>query len=385
MKKKNIILLLNAFWNNGKGMSGGDQMMIQIFKRIRHEFGQVCCVTNIDGKNYLEKDIENINFGLSFRFFDKLWLPFNYILRTIYASGIIFKKDIDIVYVGSDFFPDVVPAFLYKIIHPKTMWFQCIFHIYPDWKKRPGNKLRNFFAQYCQKFSFKLARHADRIININYQIKDDLVQFGLRANNFVVNTPGINVEYFQNLEIDAGTKKYDATFLARLNPSKGIFDLIEIWKKVVKKNPSVRLAIMGGGSREINERMNQKIREAGLEKNIDLLGFLENDESFSIIKNSRVFLFPSHEEGFGIAVAEAMACGVPVISWDLPIYQEIFEKHSFQLEENNLELFSQKVFEILNDDEKRKEIVNEAGNFVKKYDWNSIALNHLRILQENVE
>jgi glycosyltransferase involved in cell wall biosynthesis len=122
-----------------------------------------------------------------------------------------------------------------------------------------------------------------------------------------------------------------------------------------------------------------------LGKNIDLLGFLENDESFSIIKNSRVFLFPSHEEGFGIAVAEAMACGVPVISWNLPVYQEIFENFSVQLAENNLELFSQEVVDMLRDNDRRKKIADEAGGFIKKYDWNSIALNHLRILQENVE
>lgn len=385
MKKKNIILLLNAFWNNGRGMSGGDQMMIQIFKRIRKEFGYVCCVTNLDGKKYIEKDVAGFNYHVSFRFFDKLWLPLNYILRTIYASGIVFKKNIGVIYVGSDFFPDVIPAYLYKIFHPKTRWIQCIFHIYPNWKKRPGNKLRNFFAQYCQIFSFQLARRADKIININYQIKDGLIRYGLNSDKFVVNTPGINVHYFQNLKIKEDTKKYDATFLARLNPSKGIFDLIAIWKVVVEKMPNVKLAIMGGGSEKINLEMRKKITEANLEKNIDLLGFLENDQSFLIIKNSSVFLFPSHEEGFGIAIAEAMACGVPVISWDLPVYQEIFENYSIQLQENNIKLFARKVIEILSSKESRNKITSEANNFVKKYDWNSIAINHLRILQENAK
>ena len=379
--KKNIVIFLNAFWNNGEGMSGGDQMLIQIFKRIRKSFNEVDCYTNIDGKKVIKDGgVCDIEYHISRRFFDKLFLGLNYILRTIQSLDVLSKKNVAIVYGGSDFFPDVIPAFLYKLFHPKVRWFQCIFHIYPNWRDRPGSKLKNFIAQYLQNFSFLFARKADKIINLNYQVKNELIKKGFNEDKIVVNTPGIDLDYFKNLKVPENTKKYEATFLARLNPSKGIFDLVKIWQKVTDKKPMAKLAIMGGGSNEMRKKLRDKIKNNKLEKNIDILGFVENDEAFSIIKNSKIFLFPSHEEGFGIAIAEAMACGVSVISWDLPVYQEIFESHSIQVKENDIELFSKEILEILNNKIKRANIVKEAGDFIRKYSWELIAQKHLKIL-----
>ena len=39
---------------------------------------------------------------------------------------------------------DVIPAFLLKVIRPRIRWIQCVFHIYPDWRVRPGSKIKNF-------------------------------------------------------------------------------------------------------------------------------------------------------------------------------------------------------------------------------------------------
>jgi glycosyltransferase involved in cell wall biosynthesis len=380
MKKKNVLIFLNAFWNNGKGMTGGDQMLIQVFKRIRNDFGKIRCYTSNDGKKVISQYIESVDFFVSNKFFDRLNIILNYILRTIKAMPCLRFRDVDILYGGSDFFPDVIPLFLFKLFHKKAKWFQCVFHIYPDWKKRPGSKLKNFLAQYFQKLSLLLAKKSDVIININYQVKEELIRRGFDGNKIVVNTPGIDLGYFSNLKISEKEKKYDAAFLARLNPSKGIFDLIEIWENVVKEKKDAKLAIIGGGSDEIKKKMQDKIRDKVLEKNVDILGFLENDRSFSLIKNSKVFLFPSHEEGFGIAIAEAMACGVPVIAWNLPVYDEIFENSLIQISENDFHSFSDKATELLKNNDLRNYISEKSSNFIKKYDWDEIAKKHLEIL-----
>jgi len=381
MKHKNITILFNSYWGDGKGISGGDQMLLQIFKRIDKHFNEIVCYTNINGKKLIAKnDIDITRFNISFSAFDIFPVIIAYVCRAIQSLKLAFYKNTDIIYSGADLFPDVIPAFLHKVLRPKTKWIQCIFHIYPDWKVRPGNKVRNFVAQYLQKFSLVLIKRSDVIININNQVKAELVRLGFSEGKIVVNTPGIDAEYLQNLAVSQNTKKYDGTFLARLDPSKGIFDLIEIWKKVTKINPQMTLAILGGGSKETVIRLHKQITKAKLEKNVFLLGFLENDEAFSIIKNSKVFLFPSHEEGFGIAIAEAMACRVAVVAWDLPVYKEIFEDNIVQVKKGDTTRFAKSVAELLENEDIRLKRINDGMNQVKKYSWDSIASKHLHIL-----
>ncbi|OGF54375.1 MAG: hypothetical protein A2452_02230 [Candidatus Firestonebacteria bacterium RIFOXYC2_FULL_39_67] len=381
--KKNVLIFLNSFWNNGKGMSGGDQMFIQVFKRIRDSFDKVYIYTNTDGETVVNNGgLLNVKLKISNKMFDKYNIFINYVFRTVKAFSCLKIKDINIIYSTSDFFPDVVPAYLYRVFNKNTKWFQCVFHVYPDWRNRPGSKIKSFIAGYLQKISFILIKKADCIVNINKQVGDYLIENGFDKSKIIVNTPGIDVEYFEHLTLKDNVEKYDATFLARLNPSKGINDLIDIWALVVGRNKNAKLAIIGGGSEEIKNMLKQKIINTDLVDNIKIIGFLEDNDAFSLIKNSKVFIFPSHEEGFGIAIAEAMACNVPVVSWDLPVYNEIFESNLVQIKENDVKCFAEKVVGLLEDNAERTRISGIAKIFVKKYDWSSISERHLEIINK---
>src|SRR5690606_5524237 len=106
----------------------------------------------------------------------------------------------------------------------------------------------------------------------------------------------------------------------RLHSSKGIFDLIYIWEQVVKKMPEATLGIIGTGDNKTILRLQKLIKNKKLTNNIVLCGFLPNETAYSIIKGSTVFLFPSHEEGFGMVVGEVLALGVPTVTYDLPVF-----------------------------------------------------------------
>lgn len=378
--KRSIMIFLNAFWNYGREISGGDQVLIQVFKRIRHYFSAVYCYTSEDGRTIIENEVEALKYIISPRWFDRLSLLISYVLRTLKTLGSLRVRSIDIIYVGSDFFPDVIPATLYKALNPKAKWIQCIFHIYPEWRTRPGSKVRNFVGFYLQRFSFLLAKRADVVIILNSQIREDLIKMGFDRKRLFINPPGIDYWYLKDLRTLPDTATYDGTFLARLNPSKGIFDLIEIWGRVVQQLPAARLAVIGGGSAETTARLNAIIAESGLETKIDVLGFLEKAKAFSIIKKSKVFLFPSHEEGFGIAVAEAMACGTPVVSWDLAVYSDVFGDYTIRVPDNDFSAFANAVVQLLLTETKTRSVARRAQDFVKEYDWDSIANKHLDIL-----
>lgn len=98
----------------------------------------------------------------------------------------------------------------------------------------------------------------------------------------------------------------------RFNRQKGQWHLIRSFKLVKQQIPDSKLVILGDG--ELKLYFINLIKKLDLENDVYLLGFQENP--FKFISRSSVLAFPSLSEGFGMALLEAMACGVPVVSSD---------------------------------------------------------------------
>jgi len=381
-QKPNILLFLNSFWNNQAGMSGGDQIVLQVYRRIRPDLGHVYCYTNIDAQRIFKDYVDDLTFFISPKYWDKLSIYSNYLFRTLKAFSCIRLKDIDVIHSSSDFFPDVAPAFLYKFMHKQSRWIANVMHIYPDWRKRPGSKMGNLVAQLMQRLSFIFIKKSDLILVLNQLVRDELIhKFHFPQAKIQIIPAGIDYDYFQKISRSKPKVAYEASFMARLKPSKGIFDLVPIWQDVVKDFPMAKLAVLGGGGEDkIVNQLRQAIKEANLEKNIKILGHLTDDLAFTIIKNSLVFIFPSHEEGFGIAIAEAMACRVPVVAWDLLVYKDIFGNHVQIVQENNFLDFAHQVKKLMNQKLYRIKLASQCQEFVKRYSWQSVADRYKQVL-----
>lgn len=111
------------------------------------------------------------------------------------------------------------------------------------------------------------------------------------------------------------TAKHDHPALVtcgRLIPSKNFEDAIHAFAKVRETRPNAHLKIIGDGPHR--EVLEQKIHELGLGNDVELTGFL--DDPFSAFGCAHVFIQTSLREGFGYVLAEAMACGTPVVCYD---------------------------------------------------------------------
>lgn len=96
-------------------------------------------------------------------------------------------------------------------------------------------------------------------------------------------------------------------FAGRLAPWKGVF----LCLRALALLPGWRLVICGAGGDE--ERMKRLARRMGLERRVDWLGWLSQDEVLHQMSNADVFLFPSLHEDAGVVVAEARAAGLPTV------------------------------------------------------------------------
>lgn len=103
-------------------------------------------------------------------------------------------------------------------------------------------------------------------------------------------------------------------FLSRLHPKKGADILVEAWCRVAKEFPDAHLVLAGVDEARIGDGLRSALAAGDCADRATLAGALEGDEKRAALAHATVFALPSASENFGIAVAEALACGVPAIS-----------------------------------------------------------------------
>jgi len=164
------------------------------------------------------------------------------------------------------------------------------------------------FAYWVEKISAQLP---DMIISVSSRTTLNLRNV-LRTKREILTIPnGLDMAGITgNSPAQTGT---DAVFAGRLLSHKNVDVLLRATKILAERNPKISLSIIGDGPAKANLEILAK--ELCIEKNVSFLGFLEDhNELYRIMLASRVFVLPSTREGFGIAVLEANACGMPVVT-----------------------------------------------------------------------
>jgi glycosyltransferase involved in cell wall biosynthesis len=113
-------------------------------------------------------------------------------------------------------------------------------------------------------------------------------------------------------------------FMGRLHPKKGCDLLLEAYAATLAKDPAWRLVFAGPDAVHWQQELAARAHASGITEQIVWTGMLRDSVKWSAFAAAEVFALPSHQENFGIAVAESLACGVPVlISNAVNIWREI--------------------------------------------------------------
>jgi glycosyltransferase involved in cell wall biosynthesis len=101
-------------------------------------------------------------------------------------------------------------------------------------------------------------------------------------------------------------------FLGRLNRVKGLDFLAAAWARCAPRLPDVDL-VVAGPEAGAGAEFKSQIARAGLEKRVHVVGPLYGQQKFAALVDAACFCLPSKQEGFSVAIVEALACGVPVV------------------------------------------------------------------------
>ncbi|CAE6844359.1 glycosyltransferase [Paraburkholderia domus] len=113
-------------------------------------------------------------------------------------------------------------------------------------------------------------------------------------------------------------------FLGRIHVKKGCDLLIDAFARVASRDPSLHLMIAGPDETGWVASLRTQAQAAGIAHRVSLPGMLQGDLKWGAFHASDVFILPSHQENFGVAVAEALGCGLPaLISDKVNVWREI--------------------------------------------------------------
>jgi glycosyltransferase involved in cell wall biosynthesis len=127
-------------------------------------------------------------------------------------------------------------------------------------------------------------------------------------------------------------------YLSRIHRKKGCDLLIEAFGKIAQKDPALHLVMAGPDQQGWTQDLQQMARNAGISDRVHWPGMLSGDAKWGAFYASEAFILPSHQENFGIAVAEALSCGRPVLLSDkVNIAEEIANDQAGLMEPDTAE------------------------------------------------
>ncbi|MBI4335770.1 MAG: glycosyltransferase [Candidatus Omnitrophica bacterium] len=285
-----------------------------------------------------------------------------------------------IVWSQSDFLHDVLPAFFIKLLNRDSVWLASFYMIAPNpfrgykfyWSGKtrvslPDARLAIYWLS--QRTSLFFVRTlADRILSANESDKARLAALGIKKDRILPIGGGVELETIEKTPADKEVD-FDAVFMGRMHPQKGIAELVDIWRMVVDELPRARLAVISIIDNDYARNVVAKIKAGGLEDNIKITGYIDFERKYAFLKGCKVYITAEMYHDGGLAMLEAMACGLPVISFDSPVIRAMLPEGRFEVPLNDLKAFGEAAISFLKDSGLRDRYAALAKRAIKGWDW----------------
>jgi len=301
------------------GFGGPTQAVLEICKGlVKYGTDVTIFTTNADIKKKLDVPInKEVNldgikiFYFSIDFFHRYKFSFDLI------DAIKKKiKDFDIIHIHSLFqFPTLISSYYARKFN-KPYIIRPLGQLDPFLLRR--HRLRKLFDLYIlERKNIEYANY----LHFTTEEEEKLARkSGLKFSSFVLPL-GIDLENFKNLP-DWGEfrKKYPETkdkriilFLGRISFKKGLDILIEAFYQLCKIREDIHLVIAGPDDEGYGAKIKTLVKKRNILDKVTFTGMLLGKDKLSAFRDSDIFVLPSYSENFGLAVIEAMVCGLPVV------------------------------------------------------------------------
>ena len=293
-----------------------------------------------------------------------------------------FKKDkIDIVWAPEQIAPILLPRNIKLILNVHDLsWIY-----YPKTMSLHNMIIHKFFLE-------RSIKRADLILFLSNTLKEDF------KNNFsFIGEPKLKVVYpalderFERRTDNASDyirKKFSLSkqyFLSvgTVEPRKNLKTLIKAYCLLNKEIKDKFQLLAVGEIGWKNSSLFNLYKKLNLDKNqVRFLGYVPKKDLIDLYHEASLFIFPSMYEGFGLPLLEAMACKVPIVCSDIPVFKEIVDKNAIFANPKNAQEFSNAIQLVLNDKKTHSELIENSPERINKFSWSNSSRNLLDCFRE---
>lgn len=175
-------------------------------------------------------------------------------------------------------------------------------------------------------------------------------------------------------EVSQKSQQKTLLFLGRLHPVKGLDNLLDAWFKIENSFKDWRLCIAGSGDADYATRLHKKVCSS-ISKRVEFVGPLYGKDKYHAFFDADLFVLPTFSENFGVAVAEAMAHGCPVIVGKGAPWSDVVEKKCGWWVDNDVETLAAALTEAMSLDRDHLSAMGKRGRewMAQDYAWPAIA------------
>jgi len=224
---------------------------------------------------------------------------------------------------------------------------------------------------------WKFATKTDVLVAVSSRTAEDVRMFFGRKADYIIN-PGISEKFREIRKHDLSTDKITLGFFANFSYRKGLDKAIEVFK-IVRKKIDCKLVIAGGELQTVYQKQFDVRKLTKGLKDVEIRGYIPEDEIVDFYNSFDFYLFPSSVEGFGIPILEAQACGVAtlVFEWaDIP--EEAKAKAVVCRDVNDM---ADKILHLVENKEAYRAISEAGKQYAKKFTWDKFVEKHIEIYE----
>jgi glycosyltransferase involved in cell wall biosynthesis len=227
----------------------------------------------------------------------------------------------------------------------------------------------------------KLINKSNYVTTVSSSVAEELVSYYNTKNPIVVGN-GVDEKRFYPIKENQNNDPY-ALYVGRLDYRKGILDLMKA--SILLKEDNIKLLVAGEG--HLRSLIEDYIQKNDLQ-NVSLLGHVSGENLVELYQNAMIFVFPSHYEGLPTVLLEAMSCGLPVVTSNIPAHRGVitnFKNGLFAKSGSSMDIYD-KINILIDDEDLRQKLGNNARKTIEnKFTWDKISIKYEEIYKAAVK